>query len=346
MPQRPSGKCLSLVLAASALLVGCVKPAEPGVAVKTLQADIVFGVAPPGDATPPSVAPTIVEIEEGPLPETTARPRRPVAPRAPALSCPDALETAFPEQPAGTDVTTGPEVGKYRWKIGGATNVDGNRLPLGGFVTRRIRNVSSVTSSPNRLSDPPNETVTRTFTYDLVDDGPGGGTVVSTYEVRSNPSQQTITSPAGTLQVGEPQRGVSLAKVTMYDASGKATGAFTPTPAVTILPLQVAAGSPFTSVGVDTTTGSTLVHQATVGQRVPVDACGEMIDGWQVSAQQVFTNAAGQTVAVSYTYTVATQLGGMLIYEKSGPPANAPNAGSANVVELTIGQLRPTAESP
>ena len=344
---RPSsGKRLFLIVPALLVLVACVKPAEPGVAVKTLQADIVFGVAPPGDATPPSVAPTIIEIEEGSLPEPTTPARRPVSPRPPALSCPDALETAFPEQVAGADVTVGPEVGRYRWKIGGATNIDGNRLPLGGFVTRRIRNVSSVTTSPNRLSDPPNESLTRTFTFELVDDAPNGGTAVSTYEVRSNPSQQTITSPAGTLQVGEPQRGVSLAKVTLYDAKGAATGAFTPTPAVTILPLQVAAGSPFTSVGVDTTTGSTLVHQATVGQRVPVDACGEMIDGWQVSAQQVFTNAAGQTAAVSYTYTIATQLGGMLIYEKTGPPANAPNAGAANVVELNIGQLHPTAETP
>jgi hypothetical protein len=119
-------------------------------------------------------------------------------------------------------------------------------------------------------------------------------------------------------------------------------GAFTPTPAVTLLPLDVFAGSDFTSVGVDPATGSTLVHQATVQKRVPVDACGEMVDGWQVTSQQVFTNGAGQNTAASYTYTIATQLGGMPIYEMSGPPANAPTAAGADTLELTLGQLHPS----
>lgn len=339
-------RLLPVLVPVLALLAGCVKPGEPGVAVKTLQADIIFGVAPAVDATPPSVEPVIVEIEDTPLPETPEPSRRPPASSPPKLDCPDAVETAFPEVPAGTDVTQGPAIGKYRWKIGGTTTIGGTRIPLGGFVSRRIANVSSVSTSPNRVSDPPNETQTRTFTFDLIDDARDGGTVVSTYEVRSNPSQQTITTTSGTVQVGEPQRGVSLARVTIRDREGKAVGTFEPTPAVTILPLQVAAGVQFSSVGVDTTTGATLVHQATVGTRVPVDACGEMVDGWRVTAQQAFTNAAGQTATVSYTYTVATQLGGMLIYEKSGPAADAPNATAADVTELSLGQLRPSPDTP
>ena len=334
-----------LPLACLVLLVGCVEPNDPGVAVKALQADIVFGVQPPADAAPPSVEPSVIVIEEGPPPTVPAAPRRPPAARTNLAPCRDALETAFPEVAATNDVTTLPATGKYRWKLGGSRTVNGVRIPLAGFVNRTLQNVSSITTSPNRLSDPPNETVTRTFTYEMAAEAPDGGKQVVTMEVRSNPQQQSATVPGvdRTLQVGEPQRGVSLAKVTNYDAAGKVIGAFTPTPAVTILPLDVFAGSDFTSVGVDPATGSTLVHQATVQKRIPVDACGDMVDGWQVTSQQVFTSAAGQTSAVSYTYTVATQLGGMLIFEKSGPPANAPTAAAADTVELTLGQLKPSA---
>lgn len=324
------------------LLAACVKPGEPGVAVKALQADIVFGVSPPAEAPPPSVDPFIIEVEEGAPTEPPApAPRRALTPRPAISPCIDARETAFPEVPAGTDVTEGPKVGQYRWKLGGASQVNGVRVPLGGFVNRRIENVSAITTASNRLSDPPNESQTKIFTFDHTLEADQIRVVV-TYEVRSNPNQQVITSPAGTLQVGEPQRGISLAKVTTYDAAGKAVATFAPVPAVTLLPLQVFSGSQFQSVGVDPATGSTLVHQGTVGKRVPVDACGDMVDGWQVTSQQVFTSAAGASTAVSYTYTVAPQLGGMLIYEKTGPPANAPNAATANTLELILGQLNPS----
>lgn len=344
MSKRPSVSRLLAVLGAAVVLTACVKPAEPGVAVKTLQADIVFGVQPPAAAAPPSVEPTIIEIEEdAPLPAgPTPAPRRP-APRQNLAPCMDAQETAFPEVAAGTDVTNQPAAGQYRWKVGGNTTVGGIQVPRGGFTNRRIENVSSVTTSTNTLSDPPNESVTRTFTYDLVDDAPGNGKAVQTFEVKSNPNVATVTSPVGkAIQVGEPARGVSLAKVTLLDGTGKAVGAFTPTPAITLLPLQVFSGSDFTSVGVDPATGATLVHQAQVTKRVPIDACGEMVDGWQVTAQQVYTDPSGQSRASSYTYTIATQLGGMVIYEKIGPPANAPTAVSSDTLELTLGQLEPT----
>ena len=343
MSKSPSADRVLVAIVAIVLLGACVKPGEPGVAVKALQADIVFGVQPPAEAAPPSVEPTIIEIEDDlpvdPPPRAAPRP----APRVNQSPCMDALETAFPEQAAGTDVTNQPKAGQYRWKIGGNTTVGGVQIPRGGFINRIIENVSSVTTSSNSVSDPPNQSVTRTFTYDMADQAPDGGRSVSTYEVKSNPGVLTQTTPVGkAIQVGEPARGVSLSKVTRYDAAGKAVGAFAPVPAVTILPLQVFAGSDFTSIGVDPATGAVLVHQATVTKRVPVDACGDMVDGWQVTAQQVFTSANGESRVSSYTYTVATQLGGMVIYEKIGPPAETQSAVNADTLELTLGQLEPT----
>jgi hypothetical protein len=324
------------------LLAGCVKPNDPGIAVKALQADIVFGVQPPPEAAPPSVQPTVIEIEEGAPPELPApAAKRPTTGRPALPPCVDALETAFPETAATNDVTNLPEAGRYRWKVGGAVTVNGVRIPLGGFANRTIQNISSVTTSPNNVSDPPNVSETKTFTFEVAADLQDGGKQVVTYEVRNNPQQQTATvpGPQQSLQVGEPQHGVSVAKIQTFDAAGKPTGGFSPIPAVTVLPLPVVAGSQFTSVGVDPATGATLIHQGTVGKRVPVDACGDMVDGWQVTSQEVFTGGAGQSSASTYTYTIATQLGGMPIYEKVGPPANAATAAGSDTIELTLGQL-------
>jgi hypothetical protein len=68
--------------------------------------------------------------------------------------------------------------------------------------------------------------------------------------------------------------------------------------------------------------GATLTHTATVQKRQMIDACGDEVDGWRVEAQESFTDPqTRRTEMSSYTYVVATQLGGTLIYEHTSPPA-------------------------
>jgi hypothetical protein len=343
LPLRPLA-----VAAAVLLLAGCVHQGGPGVGVKALSADIVFGVPPvKPDATPPGVAPPAgldESLTTPPLtPPTTGRTRT-TLPKAPAAACPDALETAAATQAATGSVANPPEPGRYRWKVSQSQPGGGKKT---GFIQRAITNVSPVTSAPNPEHDvdasQPAET--RVFTYDLTTFAADGSKRVTTFQVKTGAVNALVDAPVGTTPAagGEADRGVALAKIVDYDAAGKTTSTFTPQPVVLLLPLYVASNQQFQSVGVDPG-GASLVHNATVRSRKTVDACGDLVDGWEVDSTETFTDSAGLATSSSYIYYIATQLGGVLTYERIAPP-DGTAAGTSfpdAVTELTLGQLKPS----
>jgi hypothetical protein len=235
-----------------------------------------------------------------------------------------------------------PQPGSYRWK---AFQVDASGNKRFGFFTRTIGNVSAITKTANPQSAAGAPPFTTTFTYDQTSNLADGTKQVVTYEVKSNAISESADAEVtkSPVQAGEPDRGLSLVKVVEFDAAGKQTRVFSPTPAVLLLPLDVISNQTFQAVGVDPT-GASLVNEGTVKTRRTVDACGELVDGWEVQTTETYTDAAGNSTASAYDYCVATQLGGILTFEQTSPPSSGTAAAgpvSGITTDLTLGQLHP-----
>jgi hypothetical protein len=377
--RRAAAGLLAFVAFASA---ACVKQKPPGVAIKSLKSSIVFGLAPP--AAPPSAAPPIDATDLG-FPDLASPPKLPaLPPAAPALACRLAGITDAPAKVATTDVQGQPQVGQYRWKVGGSVTLGGTKidLPPGVFFNRNVINVTAAQTSTTPVGGDPvtNPVTTRTFSYTMrtelsLPGAPSQGKVDTTYQVKDHPLALNVGTSAAnigkSITVGDPERGITLQQIEYRDDKNQVVGTFAPNPGVLMLPLNVNPGEQYESVGVDPNSGTVLVHDGTVVKRQFVDACGDLVDGWLVQSRETFIGGAGAYVA-QYDYIFATQLGGMLIYEKIGPPdlantplptppvipgAPTPNIpsppttlpalpvslpGTDNTYEYTLGQLTPS----
>ena len=336
MRTLPSRRGAGAALAVLALLgTACVKQNRPGLAIKSLQSDIVFGINPPAAA--PNGA---TQIDQGldlgnlPVPEVSAAVPRP-KPAPPA--CRVAGNSDTPEAIATTGVSNVPAAGLYRWRFGATQDVAGLKIPISDvFLDRTIFDVTKPVTSTfpvggDALTDP---IVTKTFTYKVKTDlsvGGRGGYEIDTYQVKDHPITQGVGTSAASIGkpiiVGDPERGLVLKKTELHAPNGMLQGSFEPTPGLLMLPLSVLEGEEFESVGIDAANGSVTVVDGVVGQRKLVDACGDVVDGWQVNSRQYFagtdlnnvTNPA-RLLLTEYDYVVATQLGGILTSEKVGKP--------------------------
>lgn len=342
---------LPVALALVALVgTACVKQDSPGVAIKSVKSQIVFGLAPPA-AAPPGVGPLFDEdafdIGEPQLPRV---PRLPLP--APSVACRQATTTDSPEKAATTGVTTQPELGVYRWRANGELDYGtGTKIPIRNQpFERRVTGLTPVetTTLPVGGASPNEPLVTTTFSYDVITDltsGLGGSIKrTDTYQVRNNPVAVTGGTTAANIgrgiTAGDPERGVTLKKTSV--SIGGSTFSFEPATGLLLLPLSVNSGEQYQSVGVDPVNGAVIVLDAVVGKRTLVDACGDLVDGWKVVTRQTFLPPNVQqanAVVTQYEYVIATQLGGIIVYEKVGPP-------DLNAVPLPTPPVIPGAPTP
>lgn len=367
---RPERRFL-VALPVVAVLAGCVQQGPAGVAVKALQTDIVFGLKVAAQqAVPPlanPVTPVPADSAAGQLVDTgsgNALPPQPpirlISPRpgasvpsAPAIKCAPAAESAFPAQAATLSVATPPREGRYRWKeVVDGPGPSGVTGTVTFFIEHDIINVSPVQVTQNPVpagagpvvGSPTGET--RRFTYDEVVHNADSTTTTTTYEVVTGAPQinqsQTVGPP---LQAGTSDRGLSLVKVVSADGAGKVTATFTPTSAVLLLPLDVVPSQRFQSSGTSPD-GRSLAVDATIGKRQRVDACGTIVDGWEVVSTQTFSSAAGVRASQT-TYFVGTQIGALLTFVRKSAPDQVSQAKgtpglavSARSTE-SLGQLDP-----
>lgn len=340
-PRRLAALGLSVAMVASA----CVQGDDPSVSLVKLDADIAFGVdladtATPQNIAPPPVAPEAVdggfELPPFVAPVLQPRPefRNPVADRLPPLrpsqppaeECPKAPPTATARDVVEVNISGPPAEGLYRWQRSGTQTVPGIEQPIeiSGFDRRIVRNY-------NEISD----TVFEFQTVQTKLDSPN--VIVSTFRVNTNPTQ---VAPGGAVVIEEPRAneaegGVALVKVEEFDQSGEAVGSpFEPTTGLLLLPLPVNSGEEYRSVANDPKTGQAIVHDAKVLGRTRIDACGEVVDGWEVEATQVRSDNESTT----YKYLVATQYGGLLIQE--GQTGTTAEGGEFDLT-FTLGQLDP-----
>jgi len=264
--------------------------------------------------------------------------------RAAPPDCPPAALEEFPDAPAPLwgpeDRKAPPREGIYRWKREGvvtSTETAGRTINVSGFEQRMIRNVELI--SDEETSEGGNEVV---FTYEMVQPAISGtDVVITTYQVKSvgTPPTRSVFNPTqgqDEITAGEPERGLVITRIEVQDRHGGRLSVFEPATGLLLLPLRVRPGEQWQSVAVDPRSGQRmeLVGQTLAKERV--DACGDIIEGWEVTSTVTSTGGGGVT-SNTYEYVVAPQYGAILLYEHLRPTA----AASENDLVFSIGQQDP-----
>lgn len=316
---RPSisSRAAALVVLVGMTSAACVRPEQPGVAISSVEAKLVFGVEKPKDTAPtPSQAAlgSFYGFVKRSFEVRGSDFEFPISDGVEPAACPEAVPTAVPVDVLTPYVGTAPEAGVFAWR-GTATSINDSgeavmtALPEHTRVVRRYEKVDDTTYRY--------QTVQPLFDEDR-------SFLVSTFQVRTE--SETVAPPqdAGPVQgvvtpprVGEPDGGLSLVSTEVVDAAGQRVVGiqpFQPANPVLILPLPVPSGQQFQSAGVDPRTGQTLVNDGVVRFRERVDVCGELVDGWLVELDQTVA-VAGETHNLQASYVVATHYGAVVIDE-------------------------------
>jgi hypothetical protein len=356
----------------------CVKQNLPGVGLVKFDSSAVFGLPKKDNAPLPgfNVPDTISDLNVGGFVGNKDNTKLPdLGP------CPPAKLTAFPKTTATPQIIGLPAAGIYKWKRDFLVVRDSTQTPpvlerLGQLLqSRAIRRVE-------KQSD-------HQFTYEMLQPDPSHPdlTVITKFRVNTNPEivldQDTRNLNTGDVPIdGVPQvsrdlpgtigfvdvpyENVRLTPVT--DAPGifiesietknkdeVLVSSFTPAQPMLILPLDggiIRSGQTFRSIAISQSDQSVLVNDGIVGRTNRVDACGEIVEGYQVTLRQTLsTDIVGGDVdpakALSdqetreLTYTFATQLGGLPIGETISF-GNVDNSDVGYYGSWTLGGLTPT----
>lgn len=321
----------------------CVSPNDPGVAIDSRDADLVFGVKDPDNTPPtPQQAPTQAAFDDSfefaefgfdvpdssfDVPELREDPG----------PCPNPDPLATPATVTEAFVTADPKVGVYKWVASKVETIDGeaveSSLPIHKHIVRELQKIDNTRFSY--------ETVQPLFDGD-------GNFLVSEWTVEKDAETVTPPNESGPVlgavkdvtappRVGEPEGGLMLTGLRVVDANDEpvpGVQSFSPTTGLMLLPLPVTSGQSFQSSAVDPRTGQTVVVEGTTRTRARVNACGEVTDGWRVVGKQTIS-AAGDTTEIEFDMIVATQFGALIIEETTRDK-------STNTFFTTrIGQLDP-----
>jgi hypothetical protein len=329
------------VLAAAGLLASaCVHQGAAKVGVAKLEASLVFGVQDKKPSAPPS-------LPTGPVPDVAAtagfdvfsfdnpttdfdNTKTTIKP-----ACPLASVTAAPEKAVEAYITGTPPEGLVKWRRGGTvTTGSGAKASFTGFEGRVVRNYTKIDDNNFEF-----QTVQPRLDKPAVE--------ISTFHVKTN--GQTVenvgTNGVPTVRTQAPDAGVVLTRIDRYNEQGQVESSFAPGQGLLLLPLPVTTGEQYQSVAVDGKSGHTMQIDATVTRRQRVDACGDLVDGWEVQTQ-LTDSSLGQ---LTYNYIVATQYGGVLISEvyqaaqsasPAGPPPGVPSF--ADDLNFQLAQLHPS----
>ena len=328
----------------------CVQAGDPDVGIDPIVADIVFG-APTADVTPrailPESAPPSAPIQDfdpvGLFPaerEVVDRPKPQRNPSAPSRStvveeCRVATNSDFaPEVSPPRPEDSRPTEGVYRWKRGGTRTfvVPGfeamgpQTQEIKGFEERLVQNVEAYGQSDTD------------FEYETVRKDLEGNVVTTRWRVRQAAENRNVNNnfPAVRVNVGEPDRGLSLVSITVESPTGDNLDSFNPRLPLLYLPLETTISDSWTSVAVDPRSLETLTLEAAVAKHAEVDACGEIVDGWLVNATLTETTAEGQ-IESKFDYIVANQFGSMVVSTHQETPAEAPVA----VIDFSLARVTP-----
>lgn len=276
------------------------------------------------------------------------------APPAAEVLCPAAPAGAKVASPSTTDVNAQAgraaiQAGTYKWlRQTALSDPAGATTDSNGLEQHGVTNVSAVTATPSTAytvytTDPtgslsPAPQYIYSYSYDVTQPTPDGGHIVTGYVVHTF-SDLNWGSP----QLVDPDGGLSLHSRDIYDKGGKLVESFHPSTDLLLLNLPVTAqGTPpegpspaqpgFSFVAQDPTTHMTVEMDVEVyvgtntsnPRPVTINACGGLVDGWQVFSQVKTAICApsvseqqclnsGNATKNEYDYFVSTGLGGLIV---------------------------------
>jgi hypothetical protein len=295
------------LLGALLMLSACGPSAPFEVAVRSYAGDVAYG-AQSTPAPAPAQAAIPVELPPGAPPliyGAPAPPQATFAPRptsTPLPDCPTAAVDAVADLPAEPSATIPPHPGTYRWRQQGTFRQgSGPTLPFLPQLSHTVGNVST-----------PDATGSYTFDVTTSSGGLNGlQRVTTSYQVVPPP-------PAGSNVVGvatTQAAGVYLTAMVMTDNSSPNARLAHFAPPLLILQFPASDLPAWSTRGTDSGSGDTLQLSAAVTGHARVDACGKVIDAWEVHATGSLTGP-DQTLSLDLTYDVATQYGGLVVREK------------------------------
>lgn len=274
-------------------LTACVRQQPPGMSVRRLPAELVFGVPELEEAAAPA---GLTSPDEEPEPFVPDLRRPPPFNPTTMVPCRQAGPNDVPAEEANVVVAGRPKEGVFSWKQKGQDQPPNYpfRFPLPDFVERQVKDVRPEAGSSNfsfKTVEREQRITSRTL-------------VTSTFRV-------DLTNASANL------RGIFLTQIINDRRDGSAPRVFNPTPPITFLPMPVNTGNEgaFQTIAVDTATLETMSHSGVVRDRLRVDACGTLIDSWLVDGEQTFGG-----IRRDYNYAIATQFGGVIIFEHSESP--------------------------
>jgi hypothetical protein len=313
-----------LAFAAAALAMTACGPTPPfELAVHAVPGDVVYGAQTSPSAVPaPSAAPPVA-LAPGAPPLIYGAPTAPVPTFAPtptatpAPACATAPVDAVPALAADPSATVPPVPAAYLWHEQGTYKLGGDAtLPFSPQLTHTVANVSA--ADPN----------TGAYSFDVTTSS-GGLTGLQ----RVTSSYQVIPPPQGATQVQGVQTsqaaGLYLTAMAVQDTGLPTSRVEKFAPPILLMQFPGTDLPTWSAAGHDSVSQDTLTLNGAVTGHVPVDACGTVIDAWEVKADGTLVGP-NQNLTLHLVYDVATQFGGIVVREVT----------SASGTELTNGSMQ------
>ena len=306
----------SFAALAAVALVGACGPSIPLRLVMRQSSVDVPGErsAPSPAAPPPAVSPVVVAAVPLPLP-TVAQVGRSVPAALPSL-CPAADQFAVPALAGDPNIEAVPAPATYLYREKGEASTGAGPLPV-------------------KLPYPP--IGLRKVTLGTADQGYDFA-VAEREGATSKTTAFKLVRP--TAAVGAQPGGLYLAAMQWDDPLfGNLT--FAPVQPMQFLPLPVQQGQTFASGGADPQRQTAMTLRGQVTGKKRVDACGSLIDTWEVTMSEVIATPQGE-FDVTGVLDIATQYGGLSVQDHvsvTAARANALAATPTSDVESIINQL-------
>jgi hypothetical protein len=298
-----------VLIVALAVLGGCAPKVPLRLSMREASVDI-DGVKPPTVVVPGArVAPVRPQL---PLPTVPA----PLDLPPPAPLCPKADQFAVPALVADPAILALPAPATYVFRedgdfaTGGAIPIEGDYPPIG----QRTVVLGSKAKG-----------------YDFaVAERVGASTKTTAF---------MLVQPSGSIAA---QQGGLYLSAMQWDDPILGKGVFRPLLPMQFLPLPITPGQSVTSTGFDPEHGVSMTLRGGVGaEKKRVDACGSLIDAWELNLTQVIVTPEGE-LNITATYAIATQYGGLSVSDVisvTGIRASALAATPSSTLRSVISQL-------
>jgi hypothetical protein len=363
-----------MAMAVSMLGSACVHQGGPGVTLRKINANLVFGVKFP-TPRPPAPAEAFVPLEAP----------QPIDLAFEGLDIPDYQDEARhfetdcnkPDEGLAIEEVATPFIpmisreafeGIYQYKVEvqkkGATEPKfvgfQYRAVIGPIPVPEVKDTAE-TASGQQL---PNFTPTGVpypyptrdqFTYQTIQPYKDEQVLRTTFKVNPDPhvavegvpvptQRDDLSNPVtATPRYGEAERGITIMKQEVLTKDNRPVSTYSPTVGVLIFPTPGKSLEDFQGIGTDPTTGETIVHRGTTQPTATVNGCNlYRFDSWPVtSTQTVSTDPSTAQKPLTYDYNIGTQFNGLILSEKTTDPVT----GDQVIISLATDYHAPLPES-